>query len=159
MKSRYISGLALLSGLNSLLLVGCVGLRNQLATPGSLQSMNHIIIFAQENRSLDHYFGAMRQYWAQNGIPDQSFDGLPQFNPASGIAPLQGPIPSNAGCDPTQPYPGLHSCSIDTSRECRRFISPPCARKSRVPSGTRVTWTGITTLRPAPVRRRSTDLS
>ncbi len=73
------------------------------APAGSLQSLNHIIIFAQENRSLDHYFGYMRAYWAANGIPDQSFDGLPQFNPASGIAPLQGPAPSNPGCDPSNP--------------------------------------------------------
>jgi phospholipase C len=99
MNSRYSLGLALLSGLN---LVGCVGLRSEPSTPssGSLQSLNHIIIFAQENRSLDQYFGAMRQYWAQNGIADQSFDGLPQFNPASGITPLQGPAPAIPGCDP-----------------------------------------------------------
>jgi phospholipase C len=121
MKSRYISGLALLCVMNSLLLVGCVGLRNQPATPGSLQSINHIIIFAQENRSLDHYFGAMRQYWAQNGFADQSFDGLPQFNPASGVAPLQGPAPAVPGCDPTQPYPGFDACSPDTSNLISSF--------------------------------------
>src|SRR3984885_1618934 len=121
MKSRYLSGLALLCGMNSLLLVGCVGLRNPLATPGSLQSINHIIVFAQENRSLDHYFGAMRQYWAQNGFADQSFDGLPQFNPASGLAPLQGPAPAVPGCDPTQPYPGFDACSPDTSNLISSF--------------------------------------
>lgn len=70
---------------------------------GTLQSLNHIILFAQENRSLDHYLGYMRAYWAANGIVDQSFDGLPQFNPASGIAPLQGPAPTNPGCDPSNP--------------------------------------------------------
>jgi uncharacterized protein with LGFP repeats len=36
----------------------------------------------------------LRQYWAQNGYPDQSFDGLPQFNPCQGIAPLYGPPPA-----------------------------------------------------------------
>ncbi len=113
MKPRYRLGLALLSSLQYLLLTGCVGLRSTSST--SLQSINHVIIFVQENRSLDHYFGTMRQYWAQNGYPDQSFDGLPQFNPASGIAPLQGPTPSNAGCDPTQPYPAYTSCAIDTN--------------------------------------------
>jgi len=99
MKPRYSFGSALLSGLS---LAGCVGLRSGPSTTstGNLQSLNHIIIFAQENRSLDHYFGAMRQYWAQNGIADQSFDGLPQFNPASGIAPLQAPAPAIPGCDP-----------------------------------------------------------
>jgi phospholipase C len=69
---------------------------------GSLQSINHILIFAQENRSFDHYFGYMRQYWANNGIPDQQFDGLPQFNPITGISPLYGPPPAVPGCDPTK---------------------------------------------------------
>ena len=87
----------------------------------SLQSLNHIIIFAQENRSFDHYFGAMREYWAQNSIPDQSFDGLPQFNPASGIAPLQGPAPSVPGCDPTQPYPAYSACLPDTNVQVPSF--------------------------------------
>src|SRR5208337_2975835 len=60
-------------------------------TPTLATSINHIIFIAQENRSFDHYFGALRQYWAQNGYPDQSFDGLPQFNPTTGAAPLFGP--------------------------------------------------------------------
>ena len=70
-----------------------------------ITSLNHIMFFAQENRSLDNYFGAMRQYWKENGIPDQSFDGLPQFNPTSGLAPLYGPPPAIPGCDPDQPLP------------------------------------------------------
>jgi phospholipase C len=62
---------------------------------GSLQTnINHIIFFAQENRSFDHYFGYMRQYWANNGIADQPFDGLPQFNPPFTAAP-----PSVPGCN------------------------------------------------------------
>jgi phospholipase C len=74
-------------------------------TTPSLSSLNHIIFLAQENRSFDHYFGALREYWAQNGYPDQSFDGLPQFNPSSGIAPLKGPAPAIPGCDPNSPPP------------------------------------------------------
>ncbi len=85
-------------------------------------AINHIILFAQENRSLDHYLGYLRQYWANNSIPDQSFDGLPQFNPTSGAAPLQGPAPTVPGCqlssdvtsctpDPTNP---ITSFSFDT---------------------------------------------
>lgn len=99
----------------------------------TFQSLNHIIIFAQENRSLDHYFGYMRQYWAANNIPDQSFDGLPQFNPASGIAPLQGSVPNLPGCDPANPagpdwctpddpsvtVPSFHSQSV-----CTEELSP-----------------------------------
>jgi phospholipase C len=81
-------------------------------TPG-LSSINHIIFFSQENRSFDSYFGAMRAYWAANGIPDQSFDGLPQFNPTTGIAPLYGPPPTNPGCNPNDPPPA--DCSYDPS--------------------------------------------
>jgi len=75
--------------------------------------LNHIIFLAQENRSFDHYFGALRGYWAQNGYPDQSFDGLPQFNPSSGLAPLYGPAPANPGCNPSSPPP--IDCVFDTS--------------------------------------------
>lgn len=82
-------------------------------TTTSLSSINHIVFLAQENRSFDHYFGALREYWAQNGYPDQSFDGLPQFNPATGAAPLTGPAPSIPGCDPASPPPA--DCKFDTS--------------------------------------------
>ncbi len=84
-----------------------------------LSSINHILFIAQENRSLDSYFGAMRQYWAQNGYPDESFDGLPQFNPTSGIAPLYGPPPSIPGCDPNQPPPA--DCAFDTNNPVTSF--------------------------------------
>ncbi len=67
----------------------------------NITAINHIIFMAQENRNFDHYFGALRAYWAANSIPDQSLDGLPQFNPTSGIPPLYGPPPTNPGCDPT----------------------------------------------------------
>ena len=77
----------------------------------TVAQLNHIIFLAQENRSLDHYFGALRGYWAQNGFADESFDGLPQFNPASGAAPLQGPAPAIPGCDPSSPPPA--DCSFD----------------------------------------------
>ncbi len=77
-----------------------------------LQQINHIIFMVQENRSFDHYFGALRQYWVQNGYPDQSFDGLPQFNPRSGIPPLHAPAPTNPGCDPSFPAPS--DCIIDS---------------------------------------------
>lgn len=87
----------------------------------TLQSINHIIIFAQENRSLDTYFGAMRAYWAQAGFPDQSFDGLPQFNPTTGEAPLQAPAPAIPGCDATQPFPDSDVCHVDTTNLISSF--------------------------------------
>ena len=77
----------------------------------SLQSINHIIFLAQENRSFDHYFGALREYWAQNGIPDQAFDGLPQFDPAGEAN--AGPAPTNPTCDPALPFPPNTWCFID----------------------------------------------
>jgi phospholipase C len=67
---------------------------------GSLNAINHIIFMAQENRSFDHYFGALRQYWLDNNYPDQPFDGLPQF-------PISAPVgraPTNPGCDPASPW-------------------------------------------------------
>jgi phospholipase C len=97
----------------------------------NVSALNHIVFLAQENRSFDHYFGALRQYWAQNGYPDQSFDGLPQFNPAAGAAPLTGAAPANPGCDPSSPPPS--DCVFDTNNpitsyhlqtECTENTSP-----------------------------------
>lgn len=84
----------------------------------TLQSINHIVFMVQENRSFDHYFGALREYWRQNGFTDEALDGLPQFdNPAAAPA-------SNPGCDPAfpfQPSPApFNDCKIDAS-------SPPVA--------------------------------
>jgi len=83
-------------------------------------AINHIIVFAQENRSLDHYFGELRKYWADNGYPDQAFDGLPQFNPPFGsLPPATNPPCSNP--DPTSycdadpngtPVPSVHLPSV-----------------------------------------------
>ncbi len=84
-----------------------------------ISSINHIIFLAQENRSFDNYFGALRDYWAKNGYPDQSFDGLPQFNPTTGPAPLYGPPPSNPGCDPKSPSPA--DCSFDATNAVTSF--------------------------------------
>lgn len=88
------------------------------ALTGTLQSLNHIIFFAQENRSFDHYFGFMRQYWANHSLPDQSFDGLPQFNPASGAVPLKGPVPSVPGCDLSS---DADSCTPDPTNQIQSF--------------------------------------
>jgi phospholipase C len=87
--------------------------------PKNVSVLNHIIFLAQENRSFDHYFGELREYWSQNGYPDQSFDGLPQFNPTSGIPPLYGPPPTNPGCNPNDPYQPppepFQDCVFDTN--------------------------------------------
>jgi len=109
----------LLFGL-AILLSGCRGLVSSSSTtttnaPASLKSINHIIFMAQENRGFDHYFGKMRPYWAANGYPDQSFDGLPEFNPSTGIAPLQGPRLTNPGCDPAFPFSLGYDCMRDSN--------------------------------------------
>jgi phospholipase C len=104
-RTRHGVVLRLLMGL-TIVLSGCRGLTGDPAVQNaSLQSINHIIFMAQENRGFDHYFGAMRQYWAANGIPDQAFDGLPQFNPTA------GPAPTNPGCDPRFAFPP-NDCTI-----------------------------------------------
>ncbi len=67
----------------SLALCGCQGVKQPSPGPGpgggngSLTSVNHIIFMAQENRSLDTYFGQLPAYWQANGFPAQQFDGIP----------------------------------------------------------------------------------
>jgi len=94
-------------------LSGCQGLvKGPPAPPQTFQTaINHIVVFAQENRSFDSYFGAMRQYWRQNNFPDQAFDGLPQFNNPAGAAPI------NPGCDPAFPFTPLtpNDCMLDAA--------------------------------------------
>jgi phospholipase C len=59
-----------------LILCGCQGLKNGVSS-GDVQQVNHIIFMAQENRSMDSYFGQLPAYWAANGYQPQQFDGLP----------------------------------------------------------------------------------
>jgi phospholipase C len=46
-----------------------------------LSSINHIIVMLQENRSFDHYFGHLPDYWRAHGFPQATngttFDGGP----------------------------------------------------------------------------------
>jgi phospholipase C len=98
----------------------------------NISSLNHIIFLAQENRSFDHYFGALREYWAQNGYPDQSFDGLPQFNPAAGAAPLVGSAPSVPGCDPSSPPPA--DCAFDTNNPVTSYHLETVCTENTSPS-------------------------
>src|SRR5258706_7510528 len=77
-----------------LVMCGCQGLVNGTTTtatappPSTLQSINHIVVMAQENRSFDTYFGQLPAYWAAHGYPAQAFNGMPAnaSNPA-----YQGP--------------------------------------------------------------------
>lgn len=59
--------------------------------PTLKSSINHIIFIAQENRSFDHYFGKLPDYWSANGYPSQQFDGLPANAtdpPGTGTTPV-----------------------------------------------------------------------
>src|ERR1700744_4022373 len=98
----------------------------------NLTKLNHIVFFAQENRSLDNYFGAMRQYWKKNGIPAQSFAALPQFNPTSGQAPLYGPPPAIPGCNPAEPPPS--GCVWDPSHTVASFHMISVCNENTSPS-------------------------
>lgn len=127
MRQKKAVYLLLSLGLAALSLSGCAMFHSKSGRSGggsgggsgNISSLNHIVFLAQENRSLDHYFGALRDYWAKNGFPDQSFDGLPQFNPASGAAPLNGHAPTNPGCDPSQPPPA--DCAFDPNNPVTSF--------------------------------------
>jgi phospholipase C len=69
-------------------LVGCGGLQAgnngggtttpPVTTPpppaADIHSVNHIIFMVQENRSFDHYFGHLPDYWQANGFPAQQID-------------------------------------------------------------------------------------
>jgi len=98
----------------------------------SISSIDHVVILMQENRSFDTYLGALREYWAQNGIADQSFDGLPQFNPVSGAAPLKGPAPSIPGCNPADPAPS--DCIIDPSNPVTSYHLATACTENTSPS-------------------------
>ena len=100
-------------------------------SPGLSSSINHIVFLAQENRSFDSYFGELRQYWKDNGYPDQSFDGLPQFNPVAGMAPLYGPPPTNPGCDPTSP---AGQCNPDPKNPITSFHYKTVCTENTSPS-------------------------
>ena len=81
---------------------GCQGLPSAINSPrtGDINSINHIIFMAQENRSFDSDFGKLPEYWQANGYPQASaqFDGLPSnaSNPAYNGTAIPGPGTINA---------------------------------------------------------------
>jgi len=99
---------------------------------GGLASLKHIVFMVQEHSSLDNHLGALRNYWAKNGYPDQSFDGLPQFNPTSGAAPLYAPPPTNPGCNPAFPSPS--DCLYDASNQVASFHLKTVCTENTSPS-------------------------
>ena len=91
-----------------LALCGCQGLSGDstgTSNPG-INSINHIVIMVQENRSLDTYFGQLPAYWAANGFPAQQFDGMPA-------------TASNPGYNGAPAVPAYHLAT-----ECIELLSP-----------------------------------
>src|SRR5579864_4734882 len=89
-KFRCLSAAAISTAF--VILCGCVGLPKSTTPPpttSNLNSINHIIFMAQENRSFDSYFGQLPAYWAANGYPSQLVDVPPSgySNPGYAGAP------------------------------------------------------------------------
>ena len=93
-----------------LVLSGCQGLATGpvTTTPPNqgINSINHIVFMAQENRSFDTYFGQLSAYWAANGFPAQQLDGMPANA-------------SNPSFDGTTTVPAYHFAT-----ECIENLSP-----------------------------------
>ena len=87
-------------------LCGCQGLKNGPTANNGIQSINHIIFMAQENRSFDTYFGQLPAYWQANGFPSQQFDGMPANA-------------SNPSFDGTSTVPAYHIAT-----ECTENLTP-----------------------------------
>lgn len=90
-----------------LTLCGCQGLSNATTASNSgINSINHIVVMVQENRSLDTYFGQLPAYWAANGFPAQQFDGMPT-------------TASNPGYNGAPAVPAYHLATV-----CIELLSP-----------------------------------
>ena len=92
----------------------------QLPPPQDITAINHIIILLQENRSFDHYFGRLANYWQSHNFPQATngttFDGLPAN--ASNIDPngdAVGPFNFQSACT-ENPSPSWNESHGDRNR-------------------------------------------
>jgi phospholipase C len=96
------------------------------ATATLQNSVNHIIILAQENRSFDHYFGHLMQYWQKNGYPQATngttLDGTPDNAsnvgdppPGGGPAPTITAFALNTMCV-ENPSPSWNESHVDFNK-------------------------------------------
>ena len=110
-------------------MAGCQGISGSSTPPtppdttpqqGSLSSLNHFILFMQENRSFDHYFGALNAYRAKQNPPlPQDVDTWgPNKTPAGVSTPGFDPVAGAAG-PPGPPIPAFHMQSV-----CSENLSP-----------------------------------
>ena len=107
-------------------LSGCAGLgggSSPTPTPtppaGSLNSLNHIILFMQENRSFDHYFGQLNAYRAkQTPALPQDVDTW-----TSGADKTPANV-STRGFDPVTGQPGPPIKAFHMQSACSENLSP-----------------------------------
>ncbi|BAN25826.1 phosphocholine-specific phospholipase C [Caballeronia insecticola] len=110
-RRRFLHTVAHSAGAAAALTVFPESIRRALAIPaatrtGTIQDIEHIVVFMQENRSFDHYFGHMR---GVRGYNDRFPIPLPNGKPVW----FQ---PSKA--DPTKPVLPFHLDTSTTSAQC-----------------------------------------
>jgi phospholipase C len=108
-----------------LFLFGCQGLQTKSSNgntpapsagspPAGLNSINHVILFMQENRSFDHYFGQLNVYRASKGLPQDVDTWGPNKTP-DGVA--------TAGYDPATGQPGPLISAFHMQSACSENLS------------------------------------
>ncbi len=92
----------------------------QAPPPQDITAINHIIVLLQENRSFDHYFGHLPDFWQAHGFPQATngttFDGEPTN--ASNIDPNGDTITAynlQSGCT-ENPSPSWNESHSDRNR-------------------------------------------
>jgi len=87
---------------------------NPTPSTASLNSINHFILFMQENRSFDHYFGQLNVYRAANGLPQDVDTWGPDTTPAN---------VATAGYDPATGKPGPMIPAFHMQSACSENLS------------------------------------
>ena len=137
MKSRIVPFLEIFA-LSAILfaLAGCAGLGGSSSgptptptpVPASMNSLNHFILFMQENRSFDHYFGQLNAYRAKQTPP------LPQdvdtWTSGTDKTPTNVSAPS---FDPNNfPQPGPPIKAFHMQSACSENLTPSWNETHRI---------------------------
>ena len=130
MKQGLTPGFALIA---LILLTGCnavTGSGNSTTSPAgpqnpqaTLKSINHIILFMQENRSFDHYFGQLNVYRAAQGLPQDVDTWGPNKTPDGVATPGRNPVTGRPG----KLIPAFHMQSA-----CSENLSPSWDETHRI---------------------------
>src|ERR1700755_2282335 len=108
-----IGAVAGAAGLAAAFLPGCGAAKNAASTVtpatacSTLTAIEHVVIFIQENRSFDHYFGSYR---GVRGLSDQS-------------AVFRQPDPANTASSPSGVLLPFHLDSLRTNSACTHDIA------------------------------------